>query len=279
MHTIGGELRVQVLRELHTTPLGSHFGRYKILALVCRSVWWSGLPAAVKEFVQICPTCQRVKADHLPAAGLLFPLLVPTCRGGSISLDFLELPMARCGHDFLQVHIDLLTFRVWFIPTFKTATAETAARNFDSSVFRDVGLPDVFISDRNTRFTSAFWIGLHAALGSSLVFGSPHHHNTTGKVEHINGVIADVVRSFANECGVDWPALVPLVEFAINDLASPVGSGYTPFYADRGQHPRRPLTQPSPPDPAGPVGDGEAAHGSRGSGAAARMPGQTQGRV
>ena len=53
-----------------------------------------------------------------------------------------------------------------------------------------------------------------------------------------------------------------LVEFAINDLASSLGPGYTPFYADRGQHPRRPLTPRPPPagrDPAVPAGSGKAA--------------------
>ena len=45
------------------------------------------------------------------------------------------------------------------------------------------------------------------------------------------------MRSFAGERADDWPALVQLVVFALNDLASPIGSGYTPFYADRGQHP------------------------------------------
>jgi hypothetical protein len=201
----------------------------------------AGLPADVKTYVQSCPTCQRVKADHLRPAGLLFLLPVPTRRGGCISLDFLELPPARSGHDFLQVHIDLLTGSVWLVPTFKTATSATAARTFVSSVFRDVGLPDVLVSDRDTRFTSAFWTDLHAALGASLVIGSPHHHNTTSKVERVNGVIANVLRSFASERGDDWPELVPLVEFAINDSASTLGSGYTPLYADRGQHPRRPL--------------------------------------
>ena len=49
----------------------------------------------------------------------------------------------------------------------------------------------------------------------------------------------------------DWPTLLPLVEFAINDSASPLGTGYTPFYADRGQHPRRPLIPSAAPDPAG----------------------------
>ncbi len=32
------------------------------------------------------------------------------------------------------------------------------------------------------------------------------------------------------------------VEFAIKDSASPLGMGYTPFFADRGQHPHRPLS-------------------------------------
>jgi hypothetical protein len=56
------------------------------------------------------------------------------------------------------VHVDLLTGRVWLVPTFKTATSATAARNFVSSVFRrgDVGLQDVLVSDRDTRFTSTF---------------------------------------------------------------------------------------------------------------------------
>ncbi len=93
------------------------------------------------------------------------------------------------------------------VPTFKTATAETAARNFVGSVFHDVGLPDVLVSDRDTRFTSAFWTCLHTALGLLLIFGSPHHHNTKSKVESVNSVIADVLRSVlrsvANEHGDD----------------------------------------------------------------------------
>jgi hypothetical protein len=90
-----------------------------------------------------------------------------------ISLDCLEMPIAQSGHDFLQVHIDVLTGRVWLVPTFKSSAAAT---NFMGSVFRYVGLPDTLVSDRDTRFTSEFWTVLHAALGTSLVFGSPYHH-------------------------------------------------------------------------------------------------------
>ena len=83
-----------------------------------------------------------------------------------------ELPIARFGHAFLLVHIDLLTGRVWLVPTFKTATAKETACNFVRSVFRDVGLPDLLVSDRDSRFTRAFWTGLHAALGASLIYRS-----------------------------------------------------------------------------------------------------------
>ena len=95
-------------------------------------------------------------------------------------------------------------------------------------------------------------------MGASPIFGSPHHRNTTSKVERVNGVIADVLRSFAGERADDWPALVPLEEFAINDSASPFGPGNMPFYADpleRRVYPRRPRPSPSQaaaPDPAGP---------------------------
>jgi hypothetical protein len=41
--------------------------------------------------------------------------------------------------------------------------------------------------------------------------------------------------------------------------ASTLGSGYTPFYDDRGQHPHRPLLLAAPPDMAAAAVDGDAA--------------------
>ena len=65
-------------------------------------------------------------------------------------------------------------------------------RNLVVLVLRVVGLPDVLVSDRDTR-----WKGLHAAQGASLTLGSQHHHNTTCWVERVNGVIADVLSARA----------------------------------------------------------------------------------
>ena len=64
-------------------------------------------------------------------------------------------------------------------------------------------------------------------------------------------------RAFISERQDDSPALVPLVAFSINDSAPPLGTGYTPFYADRGQHLRRPLSTPVDPF-ASPPSNGSA---------------------
>lgn len=127
--------------------------------------------------------------------------------------------------------------------------------------FHDVGLPDVLatVSGRDMRFASAFWTGMHeAALGASLIFGRggpPHHSNTTSRVERVRvSLSADSAASSPTSCtpssatvtgattGRTW-RLVPLVWFALNNAASSLGCGYTPFYADRGQCPGRPLTR------------------------------------
>ncbi len=102
-----------------------------------------------------------------------------------------------------------------------------------------MGLPYVLVSvdsDRDTRFTGAFWTVLHAALGTSLIFGSHHHQNTTSKVERLNGAIADVLRAFAGERGDDWPEFVELAVLAIDDSASPPDA---PEPAQPGLRPQR----------------------------------------
>ena len=179
-----GALRAQVLHELHAAPLGGHFGRDKTLAL---RPWcaarcgghWSGLPVEVEEYVRTCPTYQRVKADRLQPAGLPYPLPVPTRRGVCISLDFLEFcpspapatVFCRCTSASRQGECG------WSRPSRPHSrdggAHEHVRQPHVASVFRDVGLPDVLVSDRDTRFTGAFWAGLHAALGASLIFGLP----------------------------------------------------------------------------------------------------------
>ena len=145
----------------------------------------------------------------------------------------------------MQVHINLLTGSVWLVLTFKTCTAQDTATNFIGSVFRELGLPDCIVSDHDMRLVADFWTSLYEALCKLLIFGTHHHHHTTAKIEHVSGVVGVTLCALVNYQQDNWPTYIPLVKFATNDSASTFGCGYTPFFADLGEHQRRPLTAPA----------------------------------
>jgi hypothetical protein len=242
----GGGLRAQVLRECHDGPLGGHFGRAKTGSLVRRLAFWVGQDVDVAEYVRSCQTCQRTKAEHCGPRGLLHPLPLPSRRGGMIGVDWIAgLPTTAAGFDMIQNHVDLLSGKVHAVPTRATATAADAA-----AIIRDLclrsgdGFPDVLVVDHDSKFTSEVFRAFVKGWGSSLIVGSAYHKNTNAKVERANGVVSDTLRAFANGRKDDWDDHLPLAVFAINNAASTLGGALTPFFIDRGAHPRLPLSPP-----------------------------------
>ncbi len=57
------------------------------------------------------------------------------------------------------------------------------------------------------------------------------------------------MRAFAKGRKDDWGGHLPLTVFAINNATSTLGGDLTPFFIDRGAHPRLPLSPPRD-DPA-----------------------------
>jgi hypothetical protein len=242
----GGGLRAQVLRECHDGPLGGHFGRAKTGSLVRRLAFWIGQDRDVAEYVRTCETCQRTKAEHGGPRGLLHPLPLPSRRGGMLGVDWIAgLPTTAAGFDMIQNHVDLLSGKVFAVPTRATATAADAAEIIRNLCLRSgTSFPDVLVVDHDPKFTSDVFRAFAKGMGSCLIVGSAYHKNTNAKVERANGVIGDTLRAFANGRKDDWDRQLPLAEFAINNADSTLGDGLTPFFIDRGAHPRLPLSPP-----------------------------------
>jgi hypothetical protein len=52
------------------------------------------------EYVAICDSCQRIKADHKRLVGLLQPLQIPQWNWDDIGMDFIVgLPRTRASYD------------------------------------------------------------------------------------------------------------------------------------------------------------------------------------
>ena len=242
----GGGLRARILQECHDTPLGGHFGRHKTAALVRRLAYWPGQTRDVDAYVRSCEVCQRTKADHVGPRGLLHPLPLPSRRGGVIGVDWIVgLPMTASGFDQVQVHVDHLSGKVHAVPTRATDTAADAAQIILEMALRSGdGVPDVLVVDHDPKFTSKLFKEFTRRIGSSLLIGSAYHKNTNARAERVNGVLGDTLRAFANGRKDDWDVWLPYAVFAINNAASTLGGDLTPFFIDRGQHPRLPLSLP-----------------------------------
>ena len=61
-----------------------------------------------------------------------------------------------------------------------TSAAEDCARTYFTQNFKDKGLPDIIISDRDSKFLSEFWTTLSLHARTELSFTTAHHSQAGG---------------------------------------------------------------------------------------------------
>ncbi|KAE8960447.1 hypothetical protein PF011_g30090 [Phytophthora fragariae] len=218
--------------------MGAHLGREKTFAAVTRDFFWPHMYKWVPKWVRTCETCQRVKPSKSSQAPLR-PLPIATEAWRSVSMDFIfGLPPDAEGRTGVLVFVDRFTKMVHLIPVSDTVTAAETAAHFIDCVFRHHGLPESIVSDRDPRFTSAFWSILFQLLGMKLSMSTAAHPETDGQTERVNRVLEDVLRSYATSFA-SWSSFHSLAEFALNN-AEHASTGLTPFFANNARHPRVP---------------------------------------
>ncbi|GMG18058.1 unnamed protein product [Phytophthora fragariaefolia] len=242
--------RHRVLYEAHDTPLSGHLGWEKTYTSVARNFH---MYTWVRNYVQTCGTCQRVKPAPSASAPLM-SLPVPADCWRTVSMDFIfELPADARGPTGILDFVCRLSKMVRLAAVRKSVTAPQVAQLFVDNVFRHHGLPEAFVSDRDPRFVSHFWHHLFRLLGTRLDMTTADHSQTDGQTEQVNRVLEDVLRSVCAAEPTKWSTLLPQVEVALNNAVHS-STGFTPFYVNGLRHPRTPLRLPS----ASNLGGGEA---------------------
>ncbi|GMF53050.1 unnamed protein product [Phytophthora fragariaefolia] len=232
------DLRARIIHEFHDSPMGAHLGREKTFAAVSRDFYWPRMYKWIRKWVRTCETCQRVKPSK-SSQEPLHPLPTATEAWRSVSMDFVfGLPPNADGRNGVLVFVDRFTKMVHLTPVSDTVTAAETAAHFVDCVFRHHGLPESIVSDRDPRFTSAFWTALFQLLGTKLSMSTAAHPETDGQTERVNRVLEDVLRSYATSFS-SWSKFLPLAEFALNN-AEHASTGVTPFFANNAWHPRVP---------------------------------------
>ncbi|KAE9320106.1 hypothetical protein PR003_g17809 [Phytophthora rubi] len=154
-------------------------------------------------------------------------------------MDFIfGLPRDAEGRTGVLDFVDRFSKMVHHAPVAAEMTADESAELFLDLVFRHHGLPESIVSDRDRRFTSAFWTRLFALLDTRLHMSTAAHPKTDGQTECVNRVLEDVLRSYATSLA-SWSSFLPMAEFARNNSTHP-SSGLKPFFVKNARHPRVP---------------------------------------
>jgi transposase InsO family protein len=160
--------------------------------------WWNGMKRDVAEYVELCDTCQRVKAEHQRPTGLVQPLKIPEWKWEEIGMDFIVgLPCTQAEYDSIWVIVDRLTMVAHFIPVKMTYSGAKIAELYMSRIMCLHGVPKKIMSDRGSQFTSKFWEKLHKSMDTKLNFSSAYHPQTDGKIERTNQILEDMLRACA----------------------------------------------------------------------------------
>jgi hypothetical protein len=173
-----------ILREAHDSAYSIHPGSTKMYKDLKTHYWWYGMKRDIAEYVSLCDTCQRVKAEHQRPAELLQPLKIPEWKWEEVGMDFIVgLPRTQAGYDSIWVIVDRLTKVAHFILIKMTYSGAKLAELYMSRIVCLHGVPKKIVSDRGSQFTSKFWEKLHESMDTKLNFSSAYHPQTDSYVE------------------------------------------------------------------------------------------------
>ena len=127
-------------------------------------------------------------------------------------MDFIiGFPMTWRQHDSIMVVVDKLTKEDCFISVKSTHKTNDIAKIFMKEIFRLHGFPKAIVSNRDPKFTSNFWKGMFADLGTNLNFSIAYHPQTDGKTERVNQVLEYMLRMYVIDKPSKWEDYLHLV--------------------------------------------------------------------
>lgn len=237
-----------VLKELHSSPTGGHFGVMKTLQKVRERFYWSKARDDVEKWCRSCDACAARKGPKRRSRGKLrrYNVGAPFER---IAFDILgPLPRSADGNRYLLVVMDYFTKwpEAYPIPDQEAPTvAEVMVQRWISRF----GVPLQIHSDQGRNFTSAVINGLCELLGIDKTQTTPLHPQSDGMVERFNRTILNNLSLMVSRNQQDWDQKLPLFLLAYRSAVHET-TGYSPSQMLFGHNLRLPcdLLFGRPPD-------------------------------
>jgi hypothetical protein len=121
-----------------------------------------------------------VKHNNPKEAGLYKPL--PKKQWSTVTMDVItQLPLTTDGNTAIIVFCDKFTKMIHVVPAKTKIDGPEVANIFFGHVYQYHGMPEQFIHDINTSFTSQFWKALFGLCGINQTNSTAYHPQTDGQ--------------------------------------------------------------------------------------------------
>jgi transposase InsO family protein len=222
------ETRQALLREYHNM---GHYGSNKVLSLLVKRYYWSGMAHDIRRYIARCAAClnKRAKFQHTPD---LRPLpIVP--RFHRVHVDLVgPLPRTQRGNKYIAVAIDAMTKWTMAGPI-PDKTAATVAHFFKTQVIHQHGCMAELVCDQGSEFRGEF-ADLCAAHYIRIKHTSAYAPQSNGQVERVNQTISNSLRRMAGRD--DWDLQLSTTVYGYNITVS-ASTGHSPFFLLYGRDP------------------------------------------
>lgn len=221
-------LVTQFLEEAHGPH---HFGRDRMMATL-DGLHFRRKRRLVDEYLRTCLRCGELRKDNQKPIGDLQPIQPPEEPMHTIAVDFVVgLPPVsavdtpwQLGHDVFDALLtvtDKTSKRTLLIPGNNKYTAENwASVLVRQLLLSDWSCPQTIISDRDAKFTSAFWKGLWKGFGTKLAMTTAYHPQADGQSERKNQSVELALRYYVAEFMDEWINVVPALQWNLNNAYS-----------------------------------------------------------
>ena len=191
----------------------------------------------VKQYVEGCDQCQRMKNRAEMPAGKLKPNQIPEKLWQHILVDFIMKLLVSKGHDSILVVCDRFSKISHFVAMTEKTIVEGLARMFRDNMWKLHGLPESMISDRGLQFVVGLTRELNKMLGIETKLSTAYYPETNGQTERTNQELEQYLRIYVNHRQNNWAEWLATAEFAFNNKVY-IATKISPFQVNYGREPR-----------------------------------------
>ncbi len=196
-------VREELLKRHHDDLLARHFDADKISKLLNCKYYWKSMIKNVKEYIDTCDICQRVKMKCHLSYDELRSLFQFTDSWKEIIMNFItDLSPSKWKevvYDLILVIVDHYTKMTHYLSTKKTLTVVKLAKLFFEKIALKYEISNDIIIDRDSLFISAFWSEICYHVKMKWWLSIAFHSQTDDWTERQNQTLKHYLRIYCSE--------------------------------------------------------------------------------